>query len=81
MPQEDDRLIPVFIPPLVDLLRILEGRKGAPLTEAEVIETRDKGVCMMMGAARAVELERARGYRDIDPQNVWEEWCRIRENG
>ena len=39
----DDSLCLVFIPALITVLYAAEKRKGAPLTEKEVIDIRDKG--------------------------------------
>jgi len=76
----NDPLIPVFIPPLVQILAMKEREKGAPLTEAEVLEIRDKGVCMMLPLSHATKLAEGRGYDDLDPANVWAEWQVIRNN-
>lgn len=70
----DDPLIPVPIPALGVLLINLEKQKGVPLSESEVIEARDKAVCMMLPLSAKVQMDEKRGYRDIDPENVWEEW-------
>lgn len=73
----DDPLIPVPIPALGVLLINLEKQKGVPLSESEVIEARDKAVCMMLPLSATggkVQMDEKRGYRDIDPENVWEEW-------
>ena len=69
-----ERLVPVFIPALIAILVNREKSKGSPLTREEVMEIRDNGVCMMMSEARAAEMARSRGYRDIDPEACWEEW-------
>jgi hypothetical protein len=47
-PASDEPLIPVPVPALVALLLNLERKKGAPLTEAEVNDVRDKCACIMM---------------------------------
>lgn len=70
----DDPLIPVPIPALGVLLINLEKQKGVPLSESEVIEVRDKAVCMMLPLSAKVQMDEKRGYRDIDLENVWEEW-------
>lgn len=70
----DDPLIPVPIPALGVLLINLEKQKGVPLSEFEVIEARDKAVCMMLPLSAKLQMDEKRGYRDIDPENVWEEW-------
>ena len=74
LPANDDRLIPVPVPALGVLLLNLEKQKGAPLSEAEVIEARDKAVCMMLPLSAKVQMDEKRGYRDIDPENVWAAW-------
>ena len=74
-----DPLIPVFIPALVALLIHHEKQKGVPLTEAEVLSIRDKGTCVMMPTSRAIELDRKRGYNDIDPEKCWEQWLEYKE--
>jgi hypothetical protein len=74
----DSKLIPVFIPALVALLLNLERKKGSPLSEQDVIDIRDKGVCVMLPIEQAKALAEKRGYDDIDPENVWVEWKRAR---
>lgn len=74
----EQQLIPVFIPALVVLLHNLEQKKGSPLTEHEVIEIRDKSACMMMTVEHAIALDEKRGYNDIDPEQVWEQWQEAR---
>jgi hypothetical protein len=74
----EPQLIPVFIPALVVLLHNLEQKKGSPLTEQEVIDIRNKGVCMMMPVEQAIALDEKRGYNDIDPEQVCEQWQEAR---
>lgn len=69
-PNNDDNLIPVPIPALGVLLLDLENKKGALLSESEVVEARDKAVCMMLPLSAKVQMDERRGYRDIDPENV-----------
>ena len=75
-----DPMIPVFIPSLVSVLLSREKAKGSPLTEAEVLEIRDQGVCMMLRLSEAAKLVKSRGYDDIDPEECWEEWQRVRKD-
>ena len=75
-PQEP--LVPVPIPALGVLLLNIEKKKGEPLSQAEVLDARDKAVCMMLPPSAKVAMEEKRGYRDIDPENVWEEWLQFR---
>ena len=77
---EIDPLIPVFIPSLVSVLLGREKAKGSPLTEAEVLEIRDRGVCMMLRLTEAAKLAKSRGYDDLDPEQCWEEWQRARKD-
>ena len=74
----DELLVSVFIPPLVAVLHHEETAKGEPLTEDEVIAIRDKAVCITMKYSQAQAMESKRGYPDLDPDNVWEEWQAVR---
>jgi hypothetical protein len=76
MPDDPDVLAP--IPPLVTLLLHLEKRKGAPITEQEVVAARDDAVCMVMPVSVRDEVASKRGYDDISLENVWLEWQAIR---
>ena len=77
---EDDPLVLVFIPPLVDVLRVLEKQAGRSLTEAEVLAARDAAVCMAVPYSAALALDQSRSYHDIDAEHVWDEWVRLRPN-
>lgn len=77
----EDPLVAVPIPPLVTLLVALEERKGAPLTQEEVLQTRDGAVCMTMRRSMAWRMAEQRGYRDFDPENVWDEWQSFHHSG
>ena len=74
----DEPLVTVPVPALGILLLRLEKKKGAPLTEAEVLEARDKAVCMVMRLSHKRAMEEKRGYRDVNPQSVWEDWLVFR---
>jgi hypothetical protein len=74
----EEPLIPVFMPTLAALLMNREQEKGAPLTEAEVLEIRDTAIVMMMPESQADAMNDARGYLDIDPENCWQEWQQLR---
>ena len=71
--------VPMFMPALAHLLRQAEQAKGSPLTRAEVLGVRDKGVCVLLRASAALALEDKRGFRDIDPEHCWEEWQALRQ--
>ena len=77
MTKEKD-LIPVFMPPLATMLARAEKVKDAPLTETEVIRIRDQSPCIMMEPKDAEKLVETRGYRDVEPENCWADWHRLR---
>jgi uncharacterized protein YegJ (DUF2314 family) len=78
MSNDDEQLIPVFIPALGPLLINAEDRKGTPLSYDEVIRLRDGAACIMMSSEHALAMEKTRGYRDIDPENCWFDWQHLR---
>lgn len=67
-----------FLPSLVDLLYLAEKNKGSPLTEEETIRIRDNAVCITISSDRLKKMEDIRGYKDINPENCWEEWASIK---
>jgi hypothetical protein len=73
-----EKLVPMFMPSLAALLLNSERTKGAPLTHQEVISVRDNGVCVMVPQSVARKMEESRGYRDVDPENCWEDWNALR---
>lgn len=76
MPEE--RLVPIIIPSLVSLLVRGEKNKGSPLTEQEVLDIRNKAPAMTLPVEAVAQLAETRGYQDIDAENCWEEWQRVR---
>lgn len=75
---DDDDLVPVFNPPLALVLAHGEKIKGSPLTEAEVLRMRDRAICTMTPVDLANETANDRGYRDVNPENCWADWHRLR---
>ena len=75
---DDARLVLVFMPPLTSLLLRAEEMKGSPLTEEEVLRVRGRSICMTMRPEHALALEEKRGYRDLDPEDCWAGWQRLR---
>jgi hypothetical protein len=71
--EPEERLVVVPIPPLVLMLEHLERQKGSPLTEAEVVEARDRAPSITMSAAHAAEWAKTRGP-DLDLDRVWDSW-------
>ncbi|WP_269915583.1 hypothetical protein [Acinetobacter sp. HY1485] len=47
---------------------------GRQLTKVEVEEIRDKATVINLPTEIAQAIVKERGYEDIDPDNVWEEW-------
>ena len=77
-PEDYDPLVLVPIPALVAILLNRERAKGSPLTEAEVLAITDKATCVALRYSAAAAIADGRGYDDIAPENVWEEWNAIR---
>lgn len=77
---EDDPLVLVFTPPLIDVLRELETRQGRLLTEPEVLVARDGATCEWVPYSTALARDQSRSYHDIDPAQVWDEWQQARSN-
>jgi hypothetical protein len=76
---QQEVLVPVPIPALSYLLLQFEKQKGSTLSEAEVIEVRDKAVCIMLPVSKKHVMDEKRGYKDINPENVWPEWQAFRK--
>lgn len=75
---QDTNLVPVFIPPLAAMLAHAEELKGTRLEELEVERVRDNAVCIMMATEDAAKLAESRGYFDVEPENCWADWHRLR---
>ena len=67
-------LASVFIPSLVSLLLATEKETGRPLAREEIEEITSNATCVAMEHRDAREMERRRGYADLDPERVWEQW-------
>ena len=80
MSMDDDPLVLVFTPPLIDVLRALETQLGRPPTEPEVLVARDRATCEWMPYSAALKLDQSRHYHDIDAEHPWGEWVRLRLN-
>ena len=72
--KRDEPLVITPVPALCLLLLKLEEKKGSPLTEVEVLEARDKAVCMALPQSVAKAMEEKRGYRDLILEDVWHDW-------
>lgn len=74
-----DNLILTPVPALVAVLLAKEKEKGESLTRDEVENITDHAECIAMPRDVRDELDESRGYRDIDPENAWEEWLEARK--
>ncbi|MDF9716239.1 hypothetical protein INN71_11505 [Nocardioides sp. ChNu-153] len=75
-----DDLVLDFVPALVAVLLATERAKGEPLAEAEVLAVRDGATCVRVPRSVAAALAEQRGYDDLDPERVWEEWQAVRRS-
>lgn len=64
----------VFVPALIVVLIDKEQEVGRELTREEVESIRDGATAIRLPDEAAEDMIRERGYRDIDPENVWREW-------
>ncbi|ALB62899.1 hypothetical protein BN137_4108 [Cronobacter condimenti 1330] len=64
----------VFIPALIVLLAAKEKALGRDLTRDEVETLRDNATAMAMPEDVALKMNESRGYSDVDPENVWNDW-------
>jgi len=64
----------VFIPALVAVLTAKEREAERDLVKEEVESIRDSATAIRVPVEVAREMVNERGYLDIDPENVWEEW-------
>ena len=78
MAEQSPQPVPVFVPPLALLLARAEALKESPLAEPEVVRIRDNAPCILMAPERAAEMIATRGYRDVNPENCWADWHRLR---
>jgi hypothetical protein len=69
----------LFVPALVAVLHALDQKAG-PLNRSQVEEAAQNGTCMTVEHRMAQQMERTRGYADIDPELAWEQWCVVRAN-
>lgn len=64
----------VFIPALVAVLVMKERDAGRELTRKEVESIRDSAAAIRVPIEVARDMVKERGYPDIAPENVWDEW-------
>ena len=77
---DSDNLVIYPMPSLVATLLNREQAKGSPLTEAEVLEIRDSCPATAVPIDVAEKIDAERGYKDIDPEQCWEQWQEARKS-
>ncbi|RBP45796.1 hypothetical protein DES53_102178 [Roseimicrobium gellanilyticum] len=77
---ESEELIIYPVPSLVATLLNRGRAKGSPLTEQEVIQIHDVCPSIALRPDQVRQIEDQRGYKDIDPENCWEEWQEARKD-
>ena len=75
-----DSLVIYPMPSLVATLLNREQAKSSPLTEAEVMEIRDSCPSVAVPIDVAAKIDAERGYKDIDPEQCWEQWQEARKS-
>ena len=75
-----EKLLIYPMPSLVSTLLNRERAKGSPLTEAEVIQIRDQSPSVAVPIDVAQKIDAERGYKDIDPEQCWEQWQEARKH-
>ena len=75
-----ESLIITPIPSLIATLLNKEREKGSPLTIDEVENIRDNIDCKALSSSQRSAVDERRGYDDIDPEKVWEEWQEVRKD-
>ncbi len=78
MTDQHEQVVPLFTPPLASLLAAAEQEKGGALTEIEVLGIRDQSACIMVDCKEAKAVEEKRGFVDVNPNNCWADWHRLR---
>ena len=77
---DSEKLVNYPMPSLVATLLNREQAKGSPLTEAEVIEIRDSCPSVLVPIDVVEKIDAGRGYKDIDPEQCWEQWQEARKH-
>ena len=76
----EEKLIIMFMPPLLELLETFERKQQSNLTKNEVETIRDKAIGMVVRRSVFEAMVKKRGYRDLRPEYVWEDWMTYKNN-
>ncbi|MFA7337910.1 MAG: hypothetical protein WC028_14070 [Candidatus Obscuribacterales bacterium] len=74
MTENNDDLVPNFLPTLGQRLALTQQSIGRFLSEKEISDCLDGAACMMVKRSHKVAQERKHGIVDIDPDNVALDW-------
>lgn len=74
-----DGLVIVFMPSLHSWLSRAEESKGTALLPTEVTRIRDRAPAIAVTAEQVERLNADRGYTDIDSQDAYDSWQRVKE--
>lgn len=74
-----DGFVVVFAPTLYVWLQRAEERKGDLLSETEVLRIRDRAPAIAVTPQQAAKLTGDREYADIDPDDAYASWKRMKE--
>jgi hypothetical protein len=77
---DSEELVIYPVPSLIATLLNRERAKGSPLTEAEVLKIRDNCPSVAVPIDVAQQIDADRGYKDIDPEQCWEQWLEARKD-
>lgn len=75
----EQELVPLFIPSLAAILKAKEDQAGRAPREEEVLLIRDQAIVIMVSKEHYLKMEQSRGYKDINPENCFQEWKLLRE--
>ena len=71
--------VPTIVPPLVAMLTAAERSAKRALTREEVAALVSEASAIALEPRHIREMERSRGYADIEPELAWEQWQVVRE--
>jgi len=68
------------MPALSSILIAAEDKKGSPLTVEEAKDIRDTAPAIMLRLSAKISMDESRGFKDIDPDNLWFDWQMLRRD-
>ena len=74
------KLVVVFMPSLLTRFAQAEKESRVPLTLSQAQQIRSNAVAVLVSGEVALKLEQRRRFRDLDPDDFWTDWQRLRES-